>query len=55
LGDEKNKSSGRILCIFPCMVLRNYKPNKSCQFSGYGNIRFTWHFPVIDQMLMSFT
>jgi hypothetical protein len=51
---KKIKSSGRIFYIFPCVVLCNYKPDKSRQFSGYRDVCLTWHFAVIYQMPMAF-
>jgi hypothetical protein len=47
--------SRRTLCIVPCMVLCNCKPDESCKFSGYGNICLAGHFAVIDQVSMAFT
>ena len=47
--------SCRIICIFPCLVLRNRKPYESCKLSGYCNICFTWHFTSIYQIPMSCT
>ncbi len=47
--------SRRTLCIFPCMVLCNNKPDESCKFSGYRNICLTGHFAVIYQVPMAFT
>ena len=51
--DEKKSSC--TIHFFSCLILRNCKPYKARQFSGYGDINFAWHLAFINQMPMSFS